>query len=199
VTARIHPTADVSPGASIGDGASVWHQAQVREGAVVGPGCIIGKGVYVGAGVHVGANCKVQNYSCLYEGTTLEDGVFVGPEVVFTNDRYPRAINPDGGIKSADDWHLEGTTVAYGAAIGSRSVILPGLHIGHWALVAAGSVVTKDVPAHALVAGTPATRRGWVCVCAHPLDGALVCAACGKQYANIGSGLAEQPRSARPG
>jgi len=190
VTARIHPTAEVSDAASIGDGASVWHQAQVREGAVVGPGCIIGKGVYVGAGVHVGANCKVQNYSCLYEGTTLEDGVFVGPEVVFTNDRYPRAINPDGSIKSADDWHLEGTTVAYGGAVGSRSVILPGLHIGRWALVAAGSVVTKDVPAHALVAGTPATQRGWVCVCAHPLNASLACTDCGRRYAETPSGLA---------
>ena len=105
----------------------------------------------------IGANCKVQNYSCVYEGTTLEDGVFVGPEVVFTNDRYPRAINPDGTLKSANDWDLEGARSSnYGAAIGSRSVILPGLTIGRWALVAAGSVVTKDVPEHALVAGNPA-------------------------------------------
>ncbi|MGH2611197.1 MAG: hypothetical protein ACRDHF_19115, partial [Tepidiformaceae bacterium] len=95
---RVHPTAEVSPAAVVDAGASIWHQAQVREGAHVGPGCIIGKGVYIGADVHIGANCKVQNYSCVYEGTTLEDGVFVGPEVVFTNDRYPRAINPDGTL-----------------------------------------------------------------------------------------------------
>ena len=179
---RVHPTAEVSDQATIGDGASIWHQAQVRERAAVGAGSIIGKGVYVGADVSIGANCKVQNYSCVYEGNTLEDGVFVGPEVVFTNDRYPRAINPDGTIKAASDWELEGTLVKYGAAIGSRSVILPGLTIGRWALVAAGSVVTKDVLDHAIVAGNPARPRGWVCVCAHPLPESLVCAECGKQY-----------------
>lgn len=191
MTHRVHPTAEVSDGAAIGDGASIWHQAQVREGASIGPNCIIGKGVYVGADVSVGANCKVQNYSCLYEGTTLEDGVFIGPEVVFTNDRYPRAVNPDMTIKAATDWHLEGSTVRAGAAVGSRSVILPGIEIGAWALVAAGSVVTKDVPAHALVAGNPARQRGWVCVCAHPLDEAFQCtdAECGRRYQRTGSGL----------
>jgi acetyltransferase-like isoleucine patch superfamily enzyme len=186
---RVHPSAEVSERASIGAGASIWHQAQVREGASIGEGCIIGKGVYVGADVSIGKNCKVQNYSCVYEGNTLEDGVFVGPEVVFTNDRYPRAINPDGSLKAASDWELEGTLVRYGAAVGSRSVILPGLTIGRWALIAAGSVVTKSVPDHAIVAGNPARQRGWVCVCAHPLSDQLICPECGKKYQRTDSGL----------
>jgi acetyltransferase-like isoleucine patch superfamily enzyme len=186
---RVHPTAEVSGDASIGEGASIWHHAQVRERATVGPGCIIGKGVYIGAGVSLGANCKVQNYSCVYEGNTLEDGVFVGPEVVFTNDRYPRAINPDGSLKAASDWELQGSVARFGAAIGSRSVILPGLTIGRWALIAAGSVVTRDVPDHALVAGNPARQRGWACICARPLSEALTCPECGRRYQRTASGL----------
>ena len=194
MTFRVHATAEVSDQATIGEGASIWHQAQVREGAVVGPGCIIGKGVYVGADVSVGANCKVQNYSCLYEGVTLEDGVFIGPAVVFTNDRYPRAINPDGTLKSADDWHVGRSLVRHGAAVGSRSVILPAITIGRWALVAAGSVVTKDVPDHALVAGNPAKPMGWVCVCAQRLDEQLTCPGCARAYARFESGLAPRER-----
>lgn len=190
MTARIHPSAEVSDGATLGDGASVWHQAQVRERAVIGPNTIIGKGVYIGAGVHVGANGKVQNYACVYEGTTLEDGVFVGPAVVFTNDRYPRAITPEGSLKSADDWDCEGATVRYGAAVGARSVVLPGVVIGAWALVAAGSTVTHDVPAQALVVGSPASQVGWVCQCAQRLDETLACRACGRRYQRETFGLA---------
>jgi len=192
VNFRVHPTAEVSERANIGEGASIWHQAQVREGASIGPGCIIGKGVYVGADVGVGANCKVQNYSCLYEGVTLEDGVFIGPSVVFTNDRYPRAITPDGTLKSADDWHVGRSVVRFGAAVGSRSVVLPGISIGRWALVAAGSVVTKDVPDHALVAGNPARAVGWVCVCAHRLSPDLMCANCGRGFVAVEAGLVER-------
>lgn len=186
---RVHPTAEVHPAATIGEGASVWHQAQVREGAVVGPGTILGKGAYIGEHVSLGANCKVQNYSCVYPGATLEDGVFVGPEVVFTNDKYPRAINPDGSLKSESDWDLGKTLVKFGAAIGSRSVIVTGITIGRWALVAAGAVVTKDVADHSLVTGVPARHAGWVCTCARLLDDSLCCGHCGSAFEHTESGL----------
>jgi UDP-2-acetamido-3-amino-2,3-dideoxy-glucuronate N-acetyltransferase len=135
----------------------------------VGPGCIIGGSVYVGAGVRLGANCKVQNQALLYEGVELEDGVLVGPQVCFTNDALPRAVNPDGSLKTAADWQLGRTLVREGAALGAATVVITGVTIGRWALVGAGSLVTHDVPDHALVYGVPATIRGWVCRCARPL------------------------------
>jgi UDP-2-acetamido-3-amino-2,3-dideoxy-glucuronate N-acetyltransferase len=166
----IHPTAEVSPQASLGTDCKVWRQAHIREDAVVGDGCIIGGGVYVGAGVHLGRNCKVQNYALLYEGVYLEDGVFVGPQVCFTNDFLPRAVNPDLSLKSAEDWHVGSTRVCEGASVGAASVVVTGVTIGRWALVGAGSVVTHDVPDHALVYGQPARQHGWVCHCARRLE-----------------------------
>lgn len=136
---------------------------------MVGEGCVIGAGAYVGAGVRLGRNCKVQNNALLYEGLTLEDGVFVGPQVCFTNDFLPRAVNPDLSLKSAADWEEGRTLVREGASVGAQSVVVTGVTIGRWALVGAGSVVTHDVPDHALVYGSPARVRGWVCACARPL------------------------------
>ncbi|WP_136193389.1 acyltransferase [Actinomyces procaprae] len=167
--ARIAPSADVSPEASIGDGSSIWHLAQVREHAELGPGCIVGRGAYIGEGVRMGRNCKVQNYALIYEPARLGDGVFVGPAVTFTNDHFPRAVNPDGSLKSASDWEPVGVTVQDGASIGARAVCVAPVKIGAWATVAAGAVVTKDVPAHALVAGVPARRIGWVGRAGEPL------------------------------
>ena len=113
---RIHPTAEVSDAAQIGEGTSIWHHAQVREGAQIGVNCIIGKGVYIDAGVSLGDNVKIQNYVSVYHGVTIEDGVFVGPHVCFTNDLYPRAVNPDGSLKDPDDWVLGETLIRAGAA-----------------------------------------------------------------------------------
>jgi acetyltransferase-like isoleucine patch superfamily enzyme len=198
VTTTIHPTAEVHPDAVIGDGCRIWHQAQVREGASLGPGCIIGKGAYIGEHVSVGANCKVQNYACLYPGVSLEDGVFIGPHVVFTNDRLPRAINADGSLKSDADWQVGPTLVRHGASLGSRTVVLPGLSIGRWCLVGAGAVVTKDVADHALVVGSPARRVGWVCVCATTLSAGLVCPACDRAYQAAAEGLQPAGAPVRP-
>jgi UDP-2-acetamido-3-amino-2,3-dideoxy-glucuronate N-acetyltransferase len=159
---HIVDTADVADSAVIGDGSAVWHLAQVREDAVLGANCIVGRGAYVGPGVRMGDNCKLQNYALVYEPAVLEDGVFVGPAVVFTNDRLPRAVTPDGALKRGDDWDMVAVTCREGASIGARSVCVAPVEIGRWALVAAGSVVTKDVPDFALVAGAPARRVGWV-------------------------------------
>jgi acetyltransferase-like isoleucine patch superfamily enzyme len=162
VSVRIAPSADVATSARIGDGSSIWHLAQVREDAELGPGCIIGRGAYIGTGVRMGKHCKVQNYALVYEPAELADGVFIGPAVVLTNDTYPRAVNPDLSLKSAHDWEPVGVIIGEGAAIGARAVCVAPVRIGAWATVAAGAVVTKDVPDHALVAGVPARRLGWV-------------------------------------
>ena len=159
---KVVSSADVHDSAKVGDGTSVWHLAQVRENAVLGKNCVIGRGAYIGAGVHLGDNCKVQNYALLYEPASLADGVFIGPAVVLTNDTYPRAITPAGELKSASDWQPVGVTIERGASVGARTVCVAPLNVGEWALIAAGSVVTRDVPAYALVAGVPARRVGWV-------------------------------------
>ena len=159
---RIAASADVDEGATIGAGTSVWHLVHVRSGAVIGENCIIGRGAYVGDGVTMGDNCKVQNYALVYEPATIGNGVFIGPAVVLTNDTFPRAVNPDGSLKSASDWHAVGVTIGSGASIGARAVCVAPVTIGAWATVAAGAVVTKDVVDFALVAGVPARRIGWV-------------------------------------
>lgn len=166
----ISPDAVVDPGARVAESARVWGQAQIREDAVIGENCVVGSGAHIDAGVVVGANCKIQNLALIYAPATLEDGVFVGPGAIFTNDSHPRAINADGTLKQANDWESTGVTVRRGASIGAGAVILGGVEVGEWALVAAGAVVTDDVPSHGLVAGVPARRIGWVGTSGTPLD-----------------------------
>ncbi len=167
---RVAPGADVDPTATIGDGSSIWHLAQIRNDVRMGSNCIVGRGAYVGSGVTMGDNCKLQNYALVYEPAVLGNGVFIGPAVVLTNDHFPRAINPDGSLKSASDWDAVGVTIGDGASIGARAVCVAPVRIGAWSLVAAGSVVTKDVPNFALVAGVPAKRVRWVGRAGVPLE-----------------------------
>lgn len=186
---RVADTADIAPDALIGEGSSVWHLAQIREGARVGRNCIIGRGAYIGSGVVMGDNCKVQNYALVYEPAVLGDGVFIGPAVVLTNDTYPRAISPDGTLKSAADWNPVGVTIETGASIGARATCVAPVTIGQWATVAAGAVVVRDVPPFALVAGVPAKRIGWVGKAGVPLTeerpGQWLCPATSSRYVEI--------------
>ena len=186
IPAYIAPSADVASDAVIGAGSSVWHLAQVREHASLGAGCVIGRGAYIGTGVTMGDNCKVQNYALVYEPAVLAAGVFIGPAVVLTNDTYPRAVNPDGTRKSADDWEPVGVTINEGASIGARATCVAPVTIGAWATVAAGAVVVKDVPDHALVVGVPARQIGWVGRAGVPLEpvdtGRWQCPATGSFY-----------------
>jgi UDP-2-acetamido-3-amino-2,3-dideoxy-glucuronate N-acetyltransferase len=150
---RVHPTAVVEDGAQIGAGVAIWHHAHIRAGAVVGVGTVIGKNVFVDADARVGARCKIQNNVSVYSGVVLEDDVFVGPSAVFTNDRFPRAF----GV-----WDRVDTVVRRGASIGANATLVCGIEVGEYAMIAAGSVVTKDVQPYQLVAGNPARPKGWV-------------------------------------
>ncbi|MGW8573666.1 acyltransferase [Streptomyces niveus] len=159
---RVQPTAQVDETAVVGDGSSVWELAQIRENARLGENCVVGRGAYVGTGVRIGDNVKIQNYALVYEPAELADGVFIGPAVVLTNDLNPRSVDPDGKLKRGSDWEAVGVKIAEGASLGARSVCVAPVRIGRWAMVAAGAVVTQDVPDFGLVVGVPARRIGWV-------------------------------------
>lgn len=189
----IHPSAEVSPEARIGPGTRIWHQAQVREGASIGADCTLGKGVYIDRGVRVGDRVKIENGAHLFHGCAVEDGVFIGPNAVLANDKYPRAITPAGALKSDADWTEGKVLVKYGASIGAGAVVLPDVTIGRWAMVGAGAVVVEDVPDHAVVAGNPAQKIGYACKCGRPLQQQApadwVCPACGEAYRFAAAGL----------
>lgn len=158
----VHPTADVSEKATIGENTRIWHQAQIREGVRIGTECIIGKGSYVDFDVVIGDRCKLQNSVYVYHGATVENGVFLGPGVMILNDKNPRAITPDGNLKTDADWAVSLTHIGHGAGIGGGAIILPGVSVGKWAIVGSGTVVTKDVPDYGLVYGNPARLAGFV-------------------------------------
>lgn len=201
-SARIHASADLEDDVSIGPGTSVWHRAQIRSGARIGRDGVIGRDAFIDEGVILGDRVKVQNGALIYHGVTVADGVFIGPGVILTNDRHPRALNADGELARADDWTVAPIHIASGASVGAGAIVLAGCDIGPFAMVGAGAVVTHDVPGHALVAGNPARRIGWVCACGHRLvdstghaapaereryaiDQELVCPACQRRFAYL--------------
>jgi UDP-2-acetamido-3-amino-2,3-dideoxy-glucuronate N-acetyltransferase len=193
-TARIHATADLEPGVSVGAGTSIWHRAQVRRGARIGADCVVGRDAFIDEDVVIGDHVKVQNAALVYHGVTVEEGVFIGPNAILTNDRYPRSETADGLLARADDWTVSPIRVMAGASVGAGAVVVAGNDVGRFAMVGAGAVVTRSVPDHALVAGNPARRIGWVCRCGqrllgeggspHPAhaSGGTRCAACGREY-----------------
>ena len=158
----IAASAQVSERAKVDPTARVWDLAQVREFAKIGKSVVVGRNSYIGVGVSVGENSKIQNNAQIFEPAILEEGVFIGPGVILTNDTYPRAITSEGIQKDSSDWKAVGVHVREGASIGAGAICVAPVVIGSWSMVAAGSVVTRDVPDFALVAGVPAKQIGWV-------------------------------------
>jgi acetyltransferase-like isoleucine patch superfamily enzyme len=171
---HIDHTARISASAKIGERTWVGQNVQIHDHAEVGEDCRIHKNVYLGTGARIGNRVKIQNDVSIFDGITLNDGVFVGPHVCFTNDKIPRAINPDGSIKQASDWKITETLVETGASIGANATIVCGVRIGAWAMVGSGAVVTRDVPSYGLVLGNPARLRGYVCECGLPKEEAVL-------------------------
>ncbi len=194
----VHPTADVGPNAVLGEGTDVWHAAQVMDGAEIGARCTLGKGSFVGTGARIGDDVKLGNYANVF-GATVEDAAFIGPHACLLEDPSPRSLNPDGTRQGPGDFRRLPVTVRHGASIGAGALLLPGVTVGAYALVAAGSVVHRDVAAHALVGGNPARALGLVCRCGERLDDASRCVACGLGYTEGPDGivLAESEMSGR--
>lgn len=181
-----HPTACVDEGVQIGAGTKIWHFSHISSGAVIGEGCNLGQNVFVAPGVHIGSHCKIQNNVSVYDGVELGDYVFCGPSMVFTNVQRPRCKYPQSGHS-----FYAPTPVGEGASIGANATIVCGHRIGRNSFIAAGSVVTKDVPDHAIMMGTPARQHGWACECGQTLDASLHCQKCGRQYVQKEFGLTQ--------
>lgn len=181
----VHESSYVDEGATVGEGTKVWHFCHIQSGAVVGRNCSLGQNVNVAGNVRIGDGVKIQNNVSVYEGVTLEDFVFCGPSCVFTNDPTPRAGTPKGPA----GW--KPTLVRKGASIGANATVVCGVEVGRWSMVAAGAVVTRDVPDYALVIGVPARRVGWACECGQVLPESLSCPVCGRVYRESIGGLEE--------
>lgn len=183
----------------VGDGTKIWHQAQVMDGAQVGGNCTLGKGVFIGKGAEIGNLVKIGNYVSVFTGL-IEDEVQLGPHSLLIEDQYPRATTLDGTRKERADWTTRRVHICFGASIGGGAIILPGVRVGRFAMVAAGSVVHRDVPDHTTVAGNPARQIGLTCRCGFPLGTELVCTQCARSYIaddegriSEGPGVSESP------
>lgn len=181
----VHETSCVDDNVVIGKGTKIWHFSHIQSGARIGEDCVMGQNVNVSNDVTIGDRCKLQNNVSVYEGVTLEDDVFCGPSMVFTNDLRPRAF-----IKDTSKYGK--TVLRKGCSVGANATIVCGHEVGRYAMVAAGAVVTKNVKAHALVAGVPAKQLGWVCTCGAMLDENLTCPECNKVYVETETGLEQK-------
>lgn len=210
--AQVHPSADVEPGVSVGRGTSIGQRAQLRRGARIGEQCVIGRDVFVDVGVTVGDRVKVHNAALVYSGTTVEDDVFIGPGAILTNDQYPRAVTSTLDLAAAEGITDAPIVIRRGSSVGAGAVVVAGVEIGTYAMIVAGAVVTHDVPGHAMVAGNPALRVGWVCACGrrlkdstghdapalrerYAIDTNLVCESCGRHYAYVPDGETLEERT----
>lgn len=172
----VHESSYIDENVSIGEGTKIWHFCHIHKGAQIGEKCSLGQNVNVSNNVKIGNGVKIQNNVSVYEGVELEDYVFCGPSMVFTNDLTPRSKYPKGPFA------YKKTVVKYGASIGANATIVCGNVIGEWAMIASGAVITKDVLPHALMAGVPGKQIGWVCECGTPLKENKICDECGRQY-----------------
>lgn len=182
----VHESSYIDDGVEIGKETKIWHFCHIQTGAVIGEKCSFGQNVNVSNNVKIGNGCKLQNNVSVYEGVEMEDYVFCGPSMVFTNDLTPRAKYPKGsaGYKK--------TLLKTGATVGANATIVCGNALGKWSMIASGAVVTKDVPDHALMAGVPAKQIGWVCECGEVLRDGLTCPTCGREYTEADNGLVEK-------